>query len=104
MVAARGRATPGAGEALARLREEYEGSGRGAAFEALKVALTDGPRTVSHAELARRVGSTEGAVQVAVHRLRRRYRDLVRDAIAATVDDPAEVDDEIRDLFSALAD
>jgi DNA-directed RNA polymerase specialized sigma24 family protein len=45
---------------LARLRAEYEGSGRVAAFEVLKVALTDGPRTLSHAEMARRVGSTEG--------------------------------------------
>ena len=87
---------------LARLRAEYEGSGRGAAFETLKVALTDGPRTVPHAELARRLGATEGAVQVAVHRLRRRYRDLVREAIAATVADPADVEDEIRDLFAAL--
>ena len=87
---------------LARLREEYEGSGRGAAFEALKVALTDGPRAVPQAELARRLGATEGAVQVAVHRLRRRYRDLVRKAIAATVADPADVEDEIRDLFAAL--
>ena len=89
---------------LARLRAEYEGSGRGAAFEVLKVALTDGPRTVPHAELARRLGTTAGAVQVAVHRLRRRYRDLVREAIAATVADPAEVEDEIRDLFTALGD
>ena len=87
---------------LARLRREYEGSGRGVAFEALKVVLTEGPRTVPQADLARRLGTTEVAVQVAVHRLRRRYRDLVREAIAATVDDPEEVEDEIRDLFAAL--
>ena len=82
--------------------DEYEGSGRGDVFEVLKVTLTDGPRSVPHAELARRLGVTEGAVQVAVHRLRRRYRDLIREAIAATVADPAEVEDEIRDLFAAL--
>jgi DNA-directed RNA polymerase specialized sigma24 family protein len=87
---------------LAQLRDEYERSGRGAAFGALKVALTDGPRTVPHDELAGRLGTTAGAVQVAIHRLRRRYRDLVREAIAATVADAAEVEDEIRYLFTAL--
>jgi RNA polymerase sigma-70 factor (ECF subfamily) len=89
---------------FARLRDEYDRSGRGAVFDAVKVTLTDGPRAVPHAELARRLGTTAGAVQVAVHRLRRRYRDLVREAIAATVADPAEVEAEIRDLFAALAD
>jgi DNA-directed RNA polymerase specialized sigma24 family protein len=89
---------------LAQLRREYEGSARGAAFDTLKVVLTDGPVAVPHAELARRLGTTPGAVQVAVHRLRRRYRDLVRETIAATVDDSVDVEDEIRDLFAALAD
>jgi DNA-directed RNA polymerase specialized sigma24 family protein len=89
---------------LAQLRREYERSDRGAAFDALKVVLTEGPKSASHAELARRLGTTPGAVQVAVHRLRRRYRDLVRHAIAATVDDTVDVEDEIRDLFAALAD
>jgi RNA polymerase sigma-70 factor (ECF subfamily) len=46
---------------------------------------------------------TEGAVKVAVHRLRRRYRELVRDEIAQTVTTEAQVDEEIRDLFAALA-
>jgi RNA polymerase sigma-70 factor (ECF subfamily) len=46
---------------------------------------------------------TEGAVKVAVHRLRRRYRELVRGEIAQTVTTEAEVDEEIRDLFAALA-
>ena len=87
---------------LGQLRVEYERSGRGDVFETLKVALTENPRSVSHAELARRLGTTAGAVQVAVHRLRRRYRELVREAIAATVADGAEVEDEIRDLFAAL--
>jgi RNA polymerase sigma-70 factor (ECF subfamily) len=87
---------------LAQLRDEYERSGRGASFETLKVALNDSPRTLSHDELARRLGTTAGAVQVAVHRLRRRYRALVRERIAATVADAAEVEDEIRYLFAAL--
>jgi hypothetical protein len=45
---------------------------------------------------------TEGAVKVAVHRLRQRYRAVLRDEIAQTVADPIEIDDEIRDLFAAL--
>ena len=87
---------------LAGLRREYERTGRGATFEALKVVLTDGPRPVPQAELARRLGTAEAAVQVAVHRLRKRYREAVRAAIAATVADEAEVEDEIRTLFDAL--
>jgi RNA polymerase sigma-70 factor (ECF subfamily) len=89
---------------LAHLRREYEGSGRSRAFDVLKVVLTDGARAVPQAALAERLGTTEGAVQVAVHRLRRHYRDLVREAIAATVGDGVEVEDEIRDLFAALGD
>jgi RNA polymerase sigma-70 factor (ECF subfamily) len=88
---------------LARLRREYEGSDRGATFEVLKAVLSAGPRSISHAELARQLGSTEGAAQVAAHRIRRRYRDLVRDAIAATVAEPEDIESEIRDLFAALA-
>ena len=87
---------------LAGLRREYERSGRGAAFEALKGVLTGGPRAVPQAELARRLGTTEAAVQVAVHRLRARYREAVRAAIAATLVDGDEVDDELADLFAAL--
>ncbi len=89
---------------LGNLRREYDGSARGAAFDVLKVVLTDDPRSVPQAELAARLGTTEGAAQVAVHRLRRRYRDLVREAIIATVGDEAEVEEEIRDLFAALGD
>src|SRR5262249_53217423 len=87
---------------LARLRGEYHESGRGAVFEVLKVALTGSPQSVAQAALAARLGTGAGAVQVAVHRLRKRYRTLVREAIAATVADEGEVESEIRDLFAAL--
>ncbi len=87
---------------LARLRREYQESGRGETFNALKVALTEDPRSIPQAELAARLGMTPGAVQVAVHRLRKRYRVMVREAIAATVADEAEVEGEIRELFAAL--
>ena len=87
---------------LAGLRREYEDSGRGPTFEAIKGVLTDGRLPAAQAEIARRLGTTESAVQVAAHRLRRRYREAIRAAIAATVADEAEVDDELHALFAAL--
>jgi RNA polymerase sigma-70 factor (ECF subfamily) len=84
------------------LRREFESEGKLAAFEELKVVLEEGPGAVRYAEIAARLGMSEGAVKVAVHRLRKRYKALLRDRIAATLDDPAEVDDEIRALFDAL--
>ena len=90
---------------LEQLSAEYEGSGRGALFGRLQVVLTGGGGVVSYAKLADEFGTTEGAIQAAVHRLHRRYRAILRDEIASTLDSPtgAEVDEEIRDLFSALA-
>jgi RNA polymerase sigma-70 factor (ECF subfamily) len=84
------------------LRREFESEGKLAAFEELEVVLEEGPGAVRYAEIAARLGTTEGAIKVAVHRLRKRYKALLREQIAATVDDPAEVDDEIRTLFDAL--
>jgi RNA polymerase sigma-70 factor (ECF subfamily) len=87
---------------LSRLRAEYARNGTSAVFECLKPVLTDGPAALSYAMIAARLGTTEGAVQVAVHRLRRRYGILLRRQIATTVRDPAEVEDEIRALLAAL--
>jgi RNA polymerase sigma factor (sigma-70 family) len=87
---------------LASLRSEYEKSGRKSTFEALKIVLTDGPRSVPQAELARQLGTTESAVQVATHRLRKRYRERLRAEIASTVADEADVEDELRALFATL--
>ena len=87
---------------LASVRREYEESGRGAAFEVLKVVLEARSSRVPHSELADKLGTTEAAAQVAVHRLRKRYRDALRAAIAATVIDESDVDDELNDLFAAL--
>ncbi len=88
---------------VVRLQAEFASTGKLETFEAMKFVLTDGPRAVPLAELARRLGITEGAAQVAVHRLRKRYKALVREQIAATVVDHADVEDEIRALFAALA-
>jgi RNA polymerase sigma-70 factor (ECF subfamily) len=82
------------------LRAESEDRGKSELFTALAGSLTgdEAPRR----EAAARLGMTEGAVKVAVHRLRRRYREILRAAIAETVADPAEVDDEMRHLVAAL--
>jgi RNA polymerase sigma-70 factor (ECF subfamily) len=88
---------------LARLRGEYERDGRDPIFQRLKEVLTVGADSVPYAVIAADLGMTEGAIQVAVYRLRRRYAALLRQEITATVADSADVEHEIRDLFSALA-
>jgi RNA polymerase sigma-70 factor (ECF subfamily) len=88
---------------LRRLREEYTATDREKLFEQLKPTLTEASREVRYVEIAVRLGSSEGAVKVAVHRLRQRYRELLRAEIADTVANPDEVDDELRNLFVALA-
>ena len=84
-----------------RLRAEFVQHGRLDHFNRLKVFLLDRGDT-PYAALAREMGTSEGALKVAVHRLRRRYRDLFRQEIAATVVDPADVDSELRFLAAAL--
>lgn len=83
-----------------RLRAESEAVGKGALFETLKASLTgDEP---SRSETAARLGMTESALKAAVHRLRRRYRELLRAEIAETVETPSEIDDEMRYLVAVL--
>lgn len=88
---------------LRRLRNEYVESGREELFDELKPTLTEASRSVKYAEIALRLDSTEGAVKVAVHRLRHQYRELLRAEIAETVSGPQEVEDELRNLFAALS-
>ena len=85
------------------MREEYTRDGKEKQFEQLKPTLTEASRSVPYAEIALGLGTSEGAVKVAVHRLRQRYRELLRAEIADTVANPGEIDDEIRNLFAALA-
>jgi RNA polymerase sigma factor (sigma-70 family) len=89
-------------QVLARLRQEYEAAGKGRLFGLLKSRLTGNGGGVPYVRAAAELGLSEGAVKVAVHRLRKRYRELLREAIAQTVDDPAQVEEEIRALFAAL--
>lgn len=89
--------------AMARLAAEQARAEKSAVFEALRARLSgsdDGDEP--QPELARRLGITDNALRVALHRLRRRYGELVRDEIAQTVSDPADVERELRDLFEAL--
>ncbi|HUC86663.1 MAG TPA: RNA polymerase sigma factor [Candidatus Acidoferrales bacterium] len=88
---------------LWRLRRDYVSSGRERLFEQLKPTLTEASRTVRYAEMAARLGTSEGAVKVAVHRLRQQYREVLRAEIAETVSGPDEVEDELRNLFAALS-
>lgn len=90
-------------QVLKRLRQEYTRDGKEKLFNQLKPTLTENSRTVGYAQIAERLGSTEGAIKVAVHRLRQRYRELLRAAIAETVATDAEVEDELRNLFAALS-
>lgn len=88
---------------LGRLRKEYVNSGRSDLFVTLKETLSGEPGDLTHRELGARLGLSEGAVKVAAHRLRRRYRALLREEIARTVDGPESVEEELRHLFAALA-
>jgi RNA polymerase sigma-70 factor (ECF subfamily) len=86
---------------LKRQQREQEQAGRGARFERLQEYLT-GEGDGSYAQLALELSTTEGAIKVAVHRLRRRYRDLLREEVASTVGDDGDIDDELRALLDSL--
>ena len=87
----------------AQLRSVSMRSGKAALFEQLKDLVTGAETDIPYSEAAESLGMSEGAVRVAIHRLRRRFRDLLREEIEQTVADPAEVDDEIRFMLVTLA-
>ena len=86
---------------VARLRDEFVQDGRLDHFNKLKVFLL-GQNQAPYAVLAHELETSEGALRVAIHRLRKRYRDLIRLEIAETVADPSEVESELRFLAAAL--
>ena len=90
-------------QTLRRLREEYESKGRLRLFETLSSYLTGERSDASYAELSSKLEIPETAVKKQLHNMRQRYRWLLRDEVAHTVENPAEVDDEIRHLCAALA-
>src|SRR5262249_38811202 len=87
---------------IVQLRSEAAMAGKKDQFDRLKGFLTGGEERVPYSQLAGSLGTTEDALKVAVHRLRKRFRDVLREEIAQTVSDPSEIQDEIRYLMSVL--
>lgn len=89
--------------AVAALAAEADADGKPQPFAVLKPWLVGEVPVLSQADAAGQLGWSEGAVKVAVHRLRKRFRELVKAEIAQTVDDPAQVQEELRYLVDVLA-
>jgi hypothetical protein len=90
-------------QTLARLRKEFTDKGKESQFDQLRVYLVGERDGLPHGKAAEELGMTAGAVKVAVHRMRQRYRELLREEIAHTVEGPDQIDEEIRQLFAALS-
>jgi RNA polymerase sigma-70 factor (ECF subfamily) len=90
-------------QTMTRLRKEYEAEGKSADFDHLKSFLTVDRGGIGYETIASRLGVSEGAARVAVHRLRKRFREVFREEIAQTVSSPTEIDDEVTHLVAALA-
>lgn len=86
-----------------RLRGVFVRAGKGAMFEHLKDSVTGDENELNGREIAAALGMSEGAVRVAIHRLRRRFRELLREEIRHTVEDPAEIDEEISFLLATVS-
>lgn len=89
--------------ALDSLASECLAAGKAEQFEALKPWLLGQVDSLSQADAARQLGLTEGAVKVAIHRLRKRFRELVKEEISQTVPEPGQVQEELRYLVEVLA-
>ncbi|MFK7768863.1 MAG: RNA polymerase sigma factor [Mariniblastus sp.] len=88
-------------QTLMAVGEQYDQSGKPELFEALKGFLT-GDENLPYADVAQSLGMKEGAIKVAVHRMRQRYGQQLRLQIAKTIEDPDDVDNELQSLFAAL--
>ena len=91
-------------QTLATLRAEFAAAGKAEQFERLKQYLGGDRDSVPYRELAAELGMSEGALKVAVHRFRGRWREVLREQIAQTVAGPEEVEEELRELFEAVAE
>jgi RNA polymerase sigma-70 factor (ECF subfamily) len=87
---------------MERMRHEFSAAGRERHFEVLKVFLTEDRGAHPYAEAAVKLGMSESGAKAAIWRLRQRYGELFRDEVARTVQDPSEVDDEIRHLLGLM--
>lgn len=89
---------------LSALRREYHDAGREDLFLGLRETLSGGRSEIPYRDLGAQLGLSEGAVKIAAHRLRQRYRELLREEVAHTVAKPGEVEEELQHLFAALGD
>jgi DNA-directed RNA polymerase specialized sigma24 family protein len=90
------------GQAVATMRSEYAAQGKESLFDVLRSVVWGEHEDATYADLARQTGLSEGAFKVAVHRMRGRFGECLRQEVAQTVGNPDEVDDELRALLSAL--
>ena len=88
---------------MSQLRKECAAARKDELFETLRVYLIGDTGGKTYQEIAAQLNMSDGAVKVTVHRLRRRFGELVREQIARTLESPDEIDDEIRQLFAALS-
>jgi RNA polymerase sigma-70 factor (ECF subfamily) len=88
---------------LARLADDYGAAGKSELFVLLEPHLTAREHAVSRAEIGRKLKLSAAAIAMSLHRMRRRYGELLREEVAFTVDDPAEVEDELKSLMSIVA-
>lgn len=91
------------GRALEGLSAEFTGAGKGDQFQTLKPFLLGEVPALSQADVARQLEMSEGAVKVAIHRMRKRFREMVKAEIAQTIEDPAQVGDEWNYLLEVLS-
>jgi RNA polymerase sigma-70 factor (ECF subfamily) len=89
-------------QALTHLQEEYDGAGKGTIFQELRSFVSSEDK-IPYAEAAGKLGMTDSNVKVSVHRLRHRYGELLRAEIARTAANPEQVEEEMQDLFAAVA-
>jgi RNA polymerase sigma factor (sigma-70 family) len=87
---------------MAQLEADYKQENKTDLFNALKQTLTGSRESQPYAELAKQLDMSEAAIKVAVHRLRKRYRELLQSEIANTVSSPQDIKEEMRQLFAAL--
>jgi RNA polymerase sigma factor (sigma-70 family) len=91
-------------QVLARLEAEMSDAGKKPQFDVLRPALVGSSDKLSYARAAELLGCSDGAARGAVHRLRARYRALLREEVARTLEDSSTIDEEIRDLFATFSD
>jgi RNA polymerase sigma-70 factor (ECF subfamily) len=91
------------GRVLGRLEAEWAAAGKAELFARLRPGLQGDGSAPPYRTIAAALGMSEGALRVSAHRLRARYRELLREEVARTTDDPAAIDAEIGDLLAALA-